>query len=185
MPVPSLLEPFIGPLERLGAPYCVTGSVASSVYGQPRLTADIDVVMLLDLRSIPALLRVFPAHEYYVPPEEMLRDQLDGGARRMFNLIHHASQFKADIYVAGADPLHGWALRHRRRIDVDGDAMWLAPPEYVIVRKLEYYLEGRSNKHLRDVRSILAATEVDRAFIAAEVERRALTAAWRDGGFDD
>jgi hypothetical protein len=185
MPVPSLLEPFIGPLERLGAPYCVTGSVAASAYGQPRLTADIDVVMLLDVRSIPALLQAFPAQDYYVPPAENLRAQLDGGARRMFNLIHHASQFKADIYVAGADPLHGWALRHRRRVEVDAAAMWLAPPEYVIVRKLEYYLEGRSDKHLRDVRFILAGTEVDRAFIAAEIELRGLAAAWRAGGFDD
>src|SRR3977135_2918061 len=43
-PVPSPLAPFLEPLERLGLPYCVTGSVAASVYGEPRLTADIDVV---------------------------------------------------------------------------------------------------------------------------------------------
>ena len=47
MPAPSPFAPFIEPLERLGIPYCITGSVAASVYGEPRLTADIDVVLLL------------------------------------------------------------------------------------------------------------------------------------------
>jgi hypothetical protein len=47
MPAPSPFAPFIDPLERLGLPYCITGSVAASVYGEPRLTADIDVVLLL------------------------------------------------------------------------------------------------------------------------------------------
>ena len=43
----SPLAPFLEPLEALGLPYCITGSVAASVYGEPRLTADIDVVLLL------------------------------------------------------------------------------------------------------------------------------------------
>ena len=41
----SPLAPFLQPLETLGLPYCITGSVAASVYGEPRLTADIDVVL--------------------------------------------------------------------------------------------------------------------------------------------
>ena len=45
MPARSPLATFIEPLERLGLPYCITGSVAASVYGEPRLTADIDVVL--------------------------------------------------------------------------------------------------------------------------------------------
>jgi hypothetical protein len=47
MPAPGPLAPFLEPLERLGIPYCITGSVAASVYGEPRLTADVDVVVLL------------------------------------------------------------------------------------------------------------------------------------------
>jgi hypothetical protein len=52
MPARNPLAPFLQPLERLGLPYCVTGSVAASVYGEPRLTADIDVVR--DIRFILA-----------------------------------------------------------------------------------------------------------------------------------
>ena len=52
MPAPEPLAPFLEPLERLGLPYCVTGSVAASVYGEPRLTADIDIVLLLNTFAV-------------------------------------------------------------------------------------------------------------------------------------
>jgi hypothetical protein len=179
MPAPSPLAPFVDPLERLGFPYCVTGSVAASVYGEPRLTADIDVVLLLDAGGIAALRAAFPEDAYYVPPDETLRLETARAVRGMFNLIHHATQFKADIYLAAGDPLHAWALAHRRRISLEGSALWLAPPEYVILRKLEYFREGSQDKHLRDVRFILAGTDVDRGLLEREVARLGLAAEWQ------
>lgn len=61
MPAPDPLALFIEPLERLALRYCVTGSVAASVYGEPRLTADIDIVLVLRLPDIPALQSSPPA----------------------------------------------------------------------------------------------------------------------------
>jgi hypothetical protein len=177
MPAPDPLALFLEPLERIGIPYCITGSVAASVYGEPRLTADIDLVVLLGPGDVPALRRAFPDSDYYVPPDETLRLEVTR-ARGMFNLIHHTSQFKADLYVAGSDPLHAWALAHRRRIDLGGGGAWIAPPEYVILRKLEYLREGGSDKHVRDVRFVLAATAVDRAFLDREIARLGLAAEW-------
>lgn len=178
MPAPSPFAAFLDPLERLDLPYCVTGSVAASVYGEPRLTADVDVVLLLRARDIPALRKAFPEADYYSPPDESLRASMASGG--MFNLIHHASQFKADIYVAAGDPLHDWALAHRRRIDVVGTGAWIAPPEYVILRKLQFYREGGSDKHLRDIRFMLAATPIDREYVETEVARRGLQETWRE-----
>ncbi len=159
-------------------PYCVTGSVAASVYGEPRLTADIDVVLLLQAQDIDSLCAAFPEDIYYVPPEETLRAEILRPMRGMFNLIHHSTQFKADIYVAVDDSLHHWALKNRRRIDLGGDGMWVAPPEYVIIRKLEYLREGQSDKHVRDIRFMVAATPVDRAMIDREVKLRDLEREW-------
>ena len=179
MPAPEPLAPFLEPLERLGLPYCVTGSVAASVYGEPRLTADIDVVLLLTFSDVEALRAAFPDSEYYVPPDETLRLELTRDAGGMFNLIHHASQFKADIYLAGQDPAHAWALEHRRRISLGDSGAWIAPPEYVILRKLEFFREGGQDKHKRDIRFMLAASEIDRAFVESEVGRLGLGAQWR------
>ena len=180
MPAPDPFRPFLEPLERLGLPYCVTGSVAASVYGEPRLTADIDVVLLLEARRIPALQAAFPEVDYYVPPGETLRQEVARDSRGAFNLVHHKSQFKADIYLATRDPLHAWALKHRRRIDLAGSGAWIAPPEYVILRKLEFLREGGSDKHLRDIRFILAATAVDKAFIETEAARLDVRAQWQE-----
>ena len=178
MPAPSPFAPFIDPLERLGVPYCITGSVAASVYGEPRLTADIDVVLLLRAGDIAALRAVFPEIDYYVPPEETLRLEMNRSTRGMFNLIYHETAFKADIYLALGDPLHAWALEHRRRITLEGGGAWIAPPEYVILRKLEYLREGGQDKHGRDIRFMLAATDVDRHFIEGEVARLGLQEQW-------
>jgi hypothetical protein len=70
-------------------------------------------------------------------------------------------------------------LGHRRHIDIGGTGAWIAPPEYVILRKLQIYREGGSDKHVRDIRVILAATPVDRGFVETEVARRGLREAWR------
>ena len=178
MPAPSPLAPFLEPLEGLGLPYCVTGSVAASVYGEPRLTADVDIVLLLRVRNIDALRSAFPDADYYVPPDETLKLELARDTRGMFNLIHHASQFKADIYLAARDPLHAWALAQRRRIELDGGGAWVAPPEYVILRKLEYLREGAQDKHVRDIRFMLATSVVDRSFVEFEVARLGLRTQW-------
>jgi hypothetical protein len=47
----------------------------------------------------------------------------------------------------------------RRIALAEGGALWLAPPEYVIVRKLEYYREGRAEKHVTDIRGMLEASD--------------------------
>ena len=46
-------------------------------------------------------------------------------------------------------------MKNRRKELVTGETIWVAPPEYVIVRKLQYYREGKSSKHLTDIRNIL------------------------------
>jgi hypothetical protein len=179
MPARSPLAPFLEPLERLGFPYCITGSVAASVYGEPRLTADIDVILLLRIEDVARLTETFPEAEYYVPPVEMLYVELARTTRGTFNLIHHATQFKADVYLAGRDPLHAWALEKRRRIDLEGTGAWIAPPEYVVLRKLEFLRESGQDKHVRDIRFILAATDLDSTFIETEVARLGLHSQWR------
>ena len=60
---------------------------------------------------------------------------------------------RADVYLANDDTPHA-ALARRRKVEVDGVGVWVAPPEYVILRRLEFYREGRSEKHLRDIRAM-------------------------------
>jgi predicted MarR family transcription regulator len=57
--------------------------------------------------------------------------------------------------------------------------VWLAPPEYIIVHKLEFFREGGREKHLRDVRGMLAVTDIDRPLLEKEIAERGLEEAWR------
>lgn len=180
MAAPGWIELFAGRLEALRLPYMVTGSVASMIYGEPRLTLDVDIVLDLAAERAEDLLAAFPESEFYRPPLEVLRVECGRPARGHFNLIHHASGMKADVYLAARDSLRHWGLAHRRRIGLGEGTLSVAPPEYVILRKLEFWREGGSEKHLRDVRAMLAAgTALDRAFLEVELRQRGLEEAWQ------
>jgi len=170
---------FTVPLEAIGVEYMVTGSVAAMVYGEPRMTNDVDLVVHLTVAHLAAFGAAFPDTDYYCPPPEIIRVELARHERAHFNLIHHDSGLKADCYLFTGDALHAWALKRRARLELDaGVAMWIAPAEYVIVRKLEYYRDGGSDKHLRDIRGIVAVSgdAVDWAFVASCCEQRGLAA---------
>ena len=85
---------------------------------------------------------MFPDEEFYCPPPDVLRFEAMRSSRGHFNVIEHASGFKADMYPAGRDPLHAWALPRATQLEYAGHTLRVAPPEYVIVRKLEFFREG-------------------------------------------
>lgn len=135
--------------------YMVTGSVASTLYGRPRFTHDVDIVIELELGAAEELVKLFPLDEFYCPPVEIIKIEMCRDSGGHFNLIHHKTGFKADIYPICKDPLHKWAIKHRNKTIVDGNCVWLAPPEYVIIRKLQFFREGSSQKHLSDISEML------------------------------
>jgi hypothetical protein len=181
MPEPDLFLLFVRPLNRGDIRYFVTGSVAAIFYGEPRLTHDVDLVVFLRDADVEGLVKLFPAADFYLPPLEIISAETRREQRGHFNAIHKETGFKADVYPAGRDELNAWAFKLRRRIEFDGEALALAPPEYVIVRKLEYYREGGSEKHLRDIRSILAVSggQLDRSALNEWIQRRSLQSEWR------
>ena len=146
---------FLRPLNRVGIVYMVTGSAAAMVYGEPRLTHDVDIVVEAHLPDIPGFQTMFPKAEFYLPPREVLEDAVRGAGHGHFNVIHLLTGFKADFYLNTGDTLHRWALDNRNEVKVEGESVWLAPPEYVIIRKLQYYQEGGSGKHIQDIGNML------------------------------
>ena len=174
MPEPDELSLFALRLAATGAPYMITGATAAILYGQPRVTNDLDLVLALDDATRPAA-------EFYIPPETVIRAEQARTQRGHFNIIHHDSGYKADIYLVGTDPLHLWALPHRRRLrwsdEIEVD---VAPPEYVVLRKLEFYREGRSSKHPADIRSIIETTGVDETALAPWLDRLNLGPLWQE-----
>lgn len=166
----NLFELFLGPLEKGGLDYMVTGSVAAMNYGEPRLTNDVDLILALTAESLHQLETAFPEDHFYRAPHEVLLAELARSQRGHTNIIHHDTGFRADIYFRAHDPLHVWAWPRRNRFEVHETLLaWFAPPEYVILRKLEYYQEGKSEKHLNDIRNILSQDAFDHLATSSDI----------------
>ena len=180
MQSPETFRIFTRRLESLGVPYMVTGSVAAIYYGEPRMTNDVDIVVLLKREDAKRIEAGFQLEEFYCPPCEIIEMEVAREQRGHFNLIHHQTGFKADIYLVGRDELHLWAMSRAQVVELGDDIIRIAPPEYVIVRKLQFFREGGSEKHVRDIDRMLESLggEWSRETLLDLVRSHGLEAEW-------
>jgi hypothetical protein len=96
----ELLRKVVEALDAAGAEYLLVGSVASAVYGEPRLTLDIDILADLSESRLPRFLTFFPPEEFYVSREAVVAAIRE---MRQFNIVHPASGLKVDMIVRKPD----------------------------------------------------------------------------------
>ena len=175
----ELLHFVVSVLERLAIPYFVTGSTVTIFYGEPRFTNDIDIVVDLSLENVETFCRQFPEDDFYVSAEaarEAVRRQ------SMFNIIQPRSGLKVDVIVPSPSDFNRSRFSRVRRVRVgdDWDASF-SSPEDAILKKMEFYRAGGSDKHLRDIASVLRTSrdEIDTAYIERWVATLALSDVWR------
>ena len=176
----ELLAYSIDVLERIGIPYMIVGSIASGAYGEPRLTQDIDIVIVPSLDQVRGLCAAFPHDDYYVSVEAALRAAKTPGAQ--FNVLHPESGNKIDFMIARSDTWGKEQISRRQRIRMlPGHEAFAACPEDIIISKMLYYQEGGSEKHVRDIAGILkiSSTMVDREYVARWAESLGLGDVWK------
>jgi hypothetical protein len=108
----DLLRHVVEVLEEQAVTYLLVGSLASGVYGEPRLTHDIDVVIELQPDQVAKLCEAFPPPEYNVS-EKAAREAI--AAAGQFNVIHPTSGNKIDFIIARRDAWGRSQVRRRRR----------------------------------------------------------------------
>jgi hypothetical protein len=177
MTAADLLRLVVVRLEEAGLDYAIGGSVASMVYGEPRATLDIDVIVTLDAEAAALLLDLFPAPEFYVSAERVDAVVRSGGS---FNVIQPESGLKIDFFVVSDAIEERQIDRRLRRPVLPGLDAWFSPPEELILKKLEYLRAGGAEKHLRDIRSMLAISPeaIDVQLLEELVVRFGLEEAW-------
>lgn len=174
----ELLRFTVAALERVGVPYLVTGSVATIFFGEPRFTNDLDVVVDLPADRIAAFCEQFPPEDFYLDREAMARALRRRG---QFNVIHPRSGLKIDVIIGGDSAFDRSRFSRAVRVSPAADfTASFASPEDVIVKKMEYYREGGSDKHLRDIAGVLRVSgdRVDRRYVEEWAGRLGLTEIW-------
>lgn len=96
----------------------VTGSVAAMLYGEPRLTNGVDVVPELDPADAPKLRQAFASGDFCCPEEDEIRIESARPSRGHVNVLHIPTALEADIYFAGDEWLHRWALPRSRALPI-------------------------------------------------------------------
>ncbi|MEZ6136565.1 MAG: hypothetical protein R3C53_16845 [Pirellulaceae bacterium] len=167
----ELLRLVVSVLNNLQIPYMLVGSYASSFYGEPRSTHDIDMVIDLDSAKVPRLVQEFDTQRYYLS-ELALREG------RMANLIDLQSGDKVDFFLDAGNTNNCTALSRRSRrklMDIEVD---MASAEDTILAKLSWSKSGGGLKRqVDDVRDILRIQggKLDEQYLRQQAEAWGLT----------
>ena len=142
-------------LEQAGIPYMLTGSLALALYAQPRMTRDIDIVVEYAPADAGTMAALF--EDLCVVDEDSIAEAARFGG--MFNIIHKEWIIKADLIPRKGEPFDEAEFARRRSVDIGGASIWVISPEDLVLAKLDWGKDSRSEMQMRDVRSILAAVE--------------------------
>jgi hypothetical protein len=162
-------------LERENIAYMLTGSMAMNYYAQPRMTRDIDLVIALEPKDAERITELF-VPDYYVSPDSV-RDSI--ARESMFNLIHQESVIKVDCIVRKMSPYRRAEFERRQRITIEDFSTWIVGKEDLIISKLDWAKDSRSEMQLRDVKN-LAATGYDEEYVDRWTKALGLSELWRE-----
>jgi hypothetical protein len=141
----------------------ITGSMATNFYTVPRMTRDIDIVVELAEADLGSFIPLFEA-DFYLDPQTVREAVKHQG---MFNLIQNEYVVKIDFIVRKDSPYRRREFSRRRKVAVDDQSLYLVAAEDLILSKLEWAKESRSEIQLSDVRNLLNSVKrLNRRYLA-------------------
>ena len=144
----ELLRKIIQALEDAGIEYMITGCIASSLQGEPRLTHDIDLVVAIQRSAADRLVRAFPSPDFYLDKDSIL-DAID--RQSTFNMICVKEGGKVDFWMLKDEPFDRSRFSRKYVEDFMGIRMQVSSPEDTILAKLKWAKEsGGSEKQFVD-----------------------------------
>jgi hypothetical protein len=133
-------------LEEAGIPYMISGSLGSSLHGEPRATNDIDFIIAPTVAQVNTFIKSL-SKDYYVNPEAA-QDAFRN--RSMFNVIDYKTGWKADLIIRKDRPFSLEEFRRRVSVNILGAQVTVISPEDAILSKLEWSKKGQSERQFRD-----------------------------------
>ena len=164
-------------LDAAGIGYMITGSIAASVYAEPRFTRDVDIVVEVAPADSQRLAQLF-ADDFFVDDEAIARAVK---RRSIVNIIHRQLLVKVDFIVRKDTPYRIEEFRRRRAVDIDGVSVSLVTPEDLVLSKLAWMKDSGSEVQRRDVGRLLQMVpNLDRVYIERWAADLVVSELWRE-----
>lgn len=136
------IRPVIRLFERHSIPYFIGGSVASSKYGRPRSTLDVDLIVDLKLSMVPILVEALK-NDYYID-SDMIAEAIQRSSS--FNLIHYDTMIKLDLFLLKKHTYDETSMMRKKtdkfEDDPEDEDYAFSSPEDIIINKLKWYEMG-------------------------------------------
>jgi hypothetical protein len=145
---PKLLKKVLSLLDENHIDYMVTGSLVSSMQGEPRATHDVDILVNITKAAIPSLINAFIPPDYYIS-ETAIEEAIQ--YKTMFNLLDTTEGDKVDFWILTNDPFDQSRFSRKYEEKMLGLSMKISRPEDTILMKLRWAnLSGGSEKQFTD-----------------------------------
>lgn len=149
-----LLKDLTKVLEKCQIPYLLTGSLASSYYGYPRATHDIDFIIEIQNKNMGKILKAVKLlDKSYLFDKNEIEDAI--AKTSQFNLYHLDTGTKIDFWIAEGSDFEKNKFKRGKTIFIDGQKINLVSPEDLILTKLLWCKQIKSERHLLDCAGIL------------------------------
>ncbi|MEW6610391.1 MAG: nucleotidyl transferase AbiEii/AbiGii toxin family protein [Patescibacteria group bacterium] len=163
----TLLVKVAKALNELNLPYLVTGGMSVTLWGRPRFTADIDMVLGIEPYELTALAEQLRrvGDRIYLDENAMREAYASEGE---FNVVDGTSGIKVDFWIVRrADPFNASRLARRVSTQIAGETVYFSSPEDLILIKLFWYQRTPAERQLDDVKSIIAVSgaNLDRHYL--------------------
>lgn len=141
------------------------------------MTRDIDLVVELSEADIGRVVMLFQ-HDHYIDRDMVRRAIQD---RSMFNMIHNALVVKVDCVVRKDSEYRREEFARRRPIVIDGRQVMIVAPEDLILSKLDWAKDSRSQMQLDDARNLLRSVQdLDGGYLSRWADQLGLAALYRE-----
>lgn len=140
-------------LDQAGIRFMLSGSTALGAYATPRMTRDIDMVVEIGPADVDRFVGLFAA-DFYCDADAVQRAV---ATRGIVNLIHLERVVKVDVIVRKDSDYHRVEFQRQRRVRLGDADIPVVSPEDLILSKLAWTRERRSEVQFRDVRDLIAS----------------------------
>ena len=160
----SFFQKITDVLDKNNIPYMLSGSVAMSLYIVPRATRDFDFIIHLTPQNIDSFVENF--QDGYYCDKDQVKDALVNPAHGMFNIIDHASGYKADFVVLKRIPFRQEEFSRRIQMDFYGKTIYVVSPEDLLISKMIWIQDYQSPLQMEDIKNLTELESLDKSYIS-------------------